>query len=240
MSASFCLPSTHVAPQVPLWKALIILAWAREEERCDFFCVPARKISKINIFVSTVQPQEKYKCIGEEIKMMDLLVDMCLCVQLCLRALQIFLFYNCCIFFLFFFFVIFWTVHLEWYYLYVIVHLCFRVYVSGCVMCMWNRQKSICRKERPELQAVWGSREPLEIAGRGTDKAASHSSDQMKAVKLTGGTQALPQDGSQPLSGDLWLTQASMHAHIHTQRDYKWERTVDEWTGMGYSIQEEG
>lgn len=51
MSASFCLPSTHVAPQVPLWKALIILAWAREKERCDFFCVSSRKkISKNKYF----------------------------------------------------------------------------------------------------------------------------------------------------------------------------------------------
>ncbi len=118
MSASFCLPSTHVAPQVPLWKALIILAWAREKERCDFFCVSSRKkkSAKINIFVSMVQPQEKYEHIGEEIKMMDLLADVCVClcasceivcvcVCVCVRAcvcvwaLQSFCCYSWCIVF---------------------------------------------------------------------------------------------------------------------------------------------
>lgn len=86
------------------------------------------------------------------------------------------------------------------------------------------------RRKQPKLQAVWGSREPLEIAGRGTDKAASHSSGQMKAVKLTGWTQASPQDGSRPLSGDLWLTHASRHAcmYVHTQIAEEWGEK-EEW-----------
>lgn len=36
-----------------------------------------KKSAKINIFASVVQPQEKYEHIGEEINMMDLLVDVC-------------------------------------------------------------------------------------------------------------------------------------------------------------------
>lgn len=45
--------------------------------------------AKINIFVSVVQPQEKYEHIGEEIKMMDLLADVCVCwcaLCKCVRA----------------------------------------------------------------------------------------------------------------------------------------------------------
>lgn len=71
------------------------------------------------------------------------------------------------------------------------------VYVCLCV-----DRKQAGEKERGRAN-LWGSREPLEIAGRGTDKAARHSSGQMKAVKLTGGTQALPRDGSRQLGGDL-------------------------------------
>lgn len=39
----------------------------------------AEKSAKINIFASAVQPQEKYEHVGEEIKMMDLLADVCVC-----------------------------------------------------------------------------------------------------------------------------------------------------------------
>lgn len=48
-----------------------------------------KKSAKINIFVSVVQPQEKYEHIGEEIKMMDLLADVCVCscaLCKCVRA----------------------------------------------------------------------------------------------------------------------------------------------------------
>lgn len=52
-----------------------------------------------------VQPQEKYEHIGEEIKMMDLLADMCvclcalrMCVHVCFRA-AVFGCYNWCIVF---------------------------------------------------------------------------------------------------------------------------------------------
>lgn len=38
--------------------------------------------AKINIFASAVQPQEKYEHVGEEIKMIDLLADMCVCAHL--------------------------------------------------------------------------------------------------------------------------------------------------------------
>lgn len=40
-------------------------------------------VSKINIFASAVQPQEKYEHVGEEIKMMDLLADVCVCSCVC-------------------------------------------------------------------------------------------------------------------------------------------------------------
>lgn len=60
-----------------------------------------KKSAKINIFESMVQPQEIYEHIGEEIKMMDLLADVCLCFVclveksvcacVCVRALQSFL-----------------------------------------------------------------------------------------------------------------------------------------------------
>lgn len=39
------------------------------------------------------------------------------------------------------------------------------------------------------------------LQAEGTDKAAGHSSGQMKAVKLTGGTQASYPDGSLELGG---------------------------------------
>lgn len=41
--------------------------------------------AKINIFASAVQPQEKYKHVGEEIKMMDLLADVCVCSCVCMQ-----------------------------------------------------------------------------------------------------------------------------------------------------------
>lgn len=53
-----------------------------------------KKSAKINIFVSMVQPQEKYEHIGEEIKMMDLLADvssMLVCVCVCLSAAEFWL-----------------------------------------------------------------------------------------------------------------------------------------------------
>lgn len=42
------------------------------------------------------------------------------------------------------------------------------------------------------------------LQAEGTDKAAGHSSGQMKAVKLTGGTQASHPDGSLELGGGGW------------------------------------
>lgn len=70
-----------------------------------------------------------------------------------------------------------------------------------CVcVCVWTGESW---RERGRANLLWGSREPLEIAGRGTDKAARHSSGQMKAVKLTGGSQASPRDGSRQLGRDL-------------------------------------
>lgn len=41
--------------------------------------------AKINIFASAVQPQEKYEHVGEEIKMMDLLADVCVCSCVCMQ-----------------------------------------------------------------------------------------------------------------------------------------------------------
>lgn len=55
-----------------------------------------------------VQPQEKYEHIGEEIKMMDLLADVCVClcalcncvcVCVCLGSADLFGCYNWCIVF---------------------------------------------------------------------------------------------------------------------------------------------
>lgn len=46
----------------------------------SFVFPPEKKSAKINILVSMVQPQEKYEHIGEEIKMMDLLADVCICL----------------------------------------------------------------------------------------------------------------------------------------------------------------
>lgn len=57
----------------------------------------SEKSAKINIFVSTVQLREKYEHIGEEIKMMDLVPDVCVClcafltVYMSVWALQSFL-----------------------------------------------------------------------------------------------------------------------------------------------------
>lgn len=170
-----------------------------------------------------VQPQEKYEHIGEEIKMMDLLADVYACLCACWRRLCVCLssadFSPSTIAALFSFM---WMSFLN---------CTSRIVLSACncappfavslgVRCVCERGGKTARwRERPKLQAVWGSREPLEIAGRGTDKAASHSSGQMKAVKLTGGTQASPQDGCRPLSGDLWLTHASRHGvRVHTHK----------------------
>lgn len=232
MSASFCLPSTHVAPQVPLWKALIILAWAREKERCDFFCVSSRKkkkkekkISKNKYFCEHGAATRKiwaHRGRNKDDGFASWHVRM-LCVpcveSVCVWALQSFrplqllhcLFGSCACCFL---------------------NCACRTVSSVCncaslsVWCVCKRSgMGACCRERPKnLQAVWGSREPLEIAGRGTDKAASHSSGQMKAVKLTGGAQASPQDGSRRLSGDLWLTHVSRRAcmYIHTQLAEEW------------------
>lgn len=76
--------------------------------------------------------------------------------------------------------------------------LCIILYLCSVFVC--GREKA---GERGPANLLWGSREPLEIAGRGTDKAARHSSGQMKAVKLTGGSQASPRDGSRQLGRDL-------------------------------------
>lgn len=162
MSASFCLPSTHVAPQVPLWKALIILAWAREKERCDFFCVSSRKkkkkkSAKINIFVSMVQPREKYEHIGEEIKMMDLLADMCVCFVCLMSRVCAFGLCrvsgrcDCCIVCLARARVVFWTVRVERYHPCVIAHLwVFGVYVKGAG---WARAAESGRKTCRQCEA---------------------------------------------------------------------------------------
>lgn len=64
----------------------------------------------------------------------------------------------------------------------------------------------------------------------------------MKAVKLTGGTQALPQDGSRQLCGDLWLTHVSRHAYmyIYTQQAEERGRRQDEQTGRSWEIRDLG
>lgn len=79
---------------------------------------------------------------------------------------------------------------------------CIILYLCGVCVFVCGQEAGWRERERGRAN-LWGSREPLEIAGRGTDKAARHSSGQMKAVKLTGGTQASPRDGSRQLGGDL-------------------------------------
>lgn len=57
------------------------------------------------------------------------------------------------------------------------------------------------------------------LQAEGTDKAAGHSSGQMKAVKLTGGAQASHPDGSLGLGGGgvgRWGACARACAGLHT------------------------
>lgn len=67
-------------------------------------------------------------------------------------------------------------------------------YTVGVCVCVWTGNRLEREGDRGRAN-LWGSREPLEIAGRGTDKAARHSSGQMKAAEVTGGAQASPRDG---------------------------------------------
>lgn len=86
-----CLHPSAFPPRMSRHKSLSGKHWlfwhepGRKRGVISFVFPQEKKSAKINIFVSMVQPQEKYEHIGEEIKMMDLLADVssmlvCACV----------------------------------------------------------------------------------------------------------------------------------------------------------------
>lgn len=121
-----CLHPSAFPPRMSRHKSLSGKHWlfwhepGRKRGVISFVFPQEKKSAKINIFVSMVQPQEKYEHIGEEIKMMDLLADvssMLVCVCVCVWAPQSFGCYSQCIVF-------------------IRVHVVFELYIQNSIICM--------------------------------------------------------------------------------------------------------
>lgn len=121
-----CLHPSAFPPRMSRHKSLSGKHWlfwhepGRKRGVISFVFPQEKKSAKINIFVSMVQPQEKYEHIGEEIKMMDSLADvssMLVCVCVCVWAPQSFGCYSQCIVF-------------------IRVHVVFELYIQNSIICM--------------------------------------------------------------------------------------------------------